>query len=71
MEKLPHLFHHDLLEINVSCNFGSTKNRYNSVPTGNLSCSALSDKDEFPILMNHLNVLVEEICSSVSTFVRL
>lgn len=69
--KLSHLFHHDLLEINVSCNFGSTKNRCNRAPTGNLSCSTLADKDEFSILMNHLNALREEICSSVSTFVRL
>lgn len=69
--KLLHLFQHDLLEINVSCNFGSTKNRCNSAPTGNLSCSTWADKDEFSILMNHLNALVEEICSSVSTFVRL
>lgn len=69
--KLLHLFQHDLLEINVSCNFGSTKNRCNSAPTGNPSCSTWADKDEFSILMNHLNALVEEICSSVSTFVRL
>lgn len=69
--KLPRLFHHDLLEINASCNFASTKNRCNSAPTGNPSCSTLADKDEFSFLMNHLNALVEEICSSISTFVRL
>lgn len=69
--KLSRLFHHDLLEINVSCNFGGTKNRCNGEPTGNLSCSTLADKEEFSILMNHRNALVEEICSSVRTFVRL
>lgn len=69
--KLSRLFHHDLLEINVSCDFGSTKNRCNSGPTGNPSCSTLADKDEFSILMNHLNALVEEICGGVSIFVRL
>lgn len=30
-----------------------------------------ADKDEFSIHMNHLNALVEEICSSVGTFARL
>lgn len=30
-----------------------------------------ADKDEFSIHMNHPNALVEEICSSVGTFVRL
>ena len=69
--KLSHRFHHDLLEINVHCNCESTKNRCNSEPTGDLSCSTVADKDKFPILTNHLNALVEEICSSVRTFVRL
>lgn len=30
-----------------------------------------ADKDEFSVLMNHLNTLVEEICSGVHTSVRL
>lgn len=30
-----------------------------------------ADKDEFSVLMNHLNALVEEIRSGAHTFVRL
>lgn len=63
--------HHDLLEISVSCNFGILR-------TGVIVCPPVIRPDQprltrmnFLFFMNHLNALAQEICSSVSPFVRL
>ena len=50
---------------------GSPKNRYENGPTGDPSCPTLADKDKSSVLLNRLNELIEEICSSAGPFVRL
>lgn len=46
---LSSLVHYYILEINVNCNFKSTKNKHNRLLPGNLSFSDPADKDEFSV----------------------
>lgn len=46
---LSSLVHYNVLEINVNCNFKSTKSKYNRLFPGNFSLLASADRAEFSV----------------------